>query len=137
MGLKQAPATSDYWSSGILGSPDIIRGWPKTKFWAMLHSLHLNNNAETLPRDHTDHDKLHKIRPVLDRLNLNFEKHWIKMYQLIGYKGRSSLKQYLPMKPTKEDIKYSAFVTLRLVICPSFQYIQAKINNQRVVLVLV
>ena len=52
-------------------------------------------------------DKLYKLRPLINSLNDNLIKLYNVSYQvsidesMILFKGRSSLKQYNPMKPIK------------------------------------
>lgn len=60
VGFKNVPLANDYWSNSFLGCPEIVTNWPKRKFWAMLHCLHLNDNSAALPRDHENYDRLHK-----------------------------------------------------------------------------
>ncbi|KAJ8954325.1 hypothetical protein NQ314_007129 [Rhamnusium bicolor] len=55
------------------------------------------------PRDHPDHDRLHKLRPVVDKLNDRFQSIPLQQYlcvdeQLCATKGRHYMKQYLPAK---------------------------------------
>jgi len=71
-----------------------------------LSNLHINNTKE-LPRQDPNYDKLYKIRPMIDILNNNFKEMW-KPYRnqsvdksMIKFKGKSSIKQYLPAKPIK------------------------------------
>ena len=72
MGLKQLPATNDYWSKDpMLGCPELVDGWPIWKFWCMMYCLHLNDNSTVQTCGHPDHDKLHKIRPVLEAVCKN------------------------------------------------------------------
>ena len=69
MGVKKYLATDDYWSTHpILGCPAINKVWTKCKYWAFLHCFHLNDNSTALPHDHVDHDKLHKIHPILEQV---------------------------------------------------------------------
>lgn len=62
-------------------------------------------------RGSPDFDKLFKIRPLLDSLVHSFKTHytptkWLSIDEsIIGFKGRVSWIQYMPMKPTKWGIK--------------------------------
>lgn len=63
------------------------------------------------PRTDPDYDKLGKIRPVLDSVTQQF----LTVYNphcevsideaMIAFKGRSSMKQYMPKKPVKRGFK--------------------------------
>jgi len=56
-------------------------------------------------------DKLHKVRPLIEQLNNNIcviyhpSKTLSVDESMIPFKGRSSLKQYMPMKPVKRGYK--------------------------------
>ncbi|XP_025407423.1 piggyBac transposable element-derived protein 3-like [Sipha flava] len=62
------------------------------------------------PEDHVNHDRLHKIRPLVDYLNAKFSSIPYRRdlaldEQLCATKTRNYLKQYLPMKPHKWGFK--------------------------------
>ncbi|KAG5873064.1 hypothetical protein JTB14_007701 [Gonioctena quinquepunctata] len=56
-------------------------------------------------------DKLYKVRPLLTALKENFKALYVPHRELaidesmVGFKGRTTLKQYMPMKPTKRGFK--------------------------------
>ena len=60
-----------------------------------------------VPRGSLGYDKLFKIRPLIEKLSAMF----LAMYKphhensideaMVGFKGRSSLKQYMPKKPVR------------------------------------
>ena len=58
-----------------------------------------------------DSGKLHKIRPRLDIIQQNIQSSYNPHREIsideamVGFKGRSSLKQYMPLKPTKRGFK--------------------------------
>ena len=99
--MGRNPTNKDNWS------PELIEGefliitdtFPCNKFLPILWNLYLNDNDLTEPRGSKGCDKLHKIRPFVDTLtqtffplyNLHIENSIDEA--LIGYKGRSSLKQ--------------------------------------------
>ncbi|KAJ8940833.1 hypothetical protein NQ314_010564 [Rhamnusium bicolor] len=61
------------------------------------------------PRDHPDHDRLHKLRPVVDKSKDRFQSIPLQQFlcvdeQLCATKGRH-IKQYLPAKPRKWGYK--------------------------------
>ena len=74
----------------------------------ILSNIHVNDN-NSMPVDNTD--KLYKLRPLIDSLNNNYAKlynvsHYVSVDEsMIRFKGRSSLKQYNPMKPIKRGYK--------------------------------
>ncbi|CAG4998248.1 unnamed protein product [Parnassius apollo] len=64
-----------------------------------------------LPQNHKNHDKLQKIRPLLDCLNRTFQENATNSESqsvdesMIKFKGRDSKKQYMPAKPIKRGFK--------------------------------
>ena len=113
MGLNLQPQLLDYWKNDpILGAPGIVHGMLILRFKALLSAIHHDNiTAKLKARGEPGYDKLHKVRPFFDRLQKKFlEKYhpgWENSIDeaMVGFKGRSSLKQYMPMKPTKRGYK--------------------------------
>ena len=111
-GINRLPEWQEYWSQNpILGSPEIVQGMSMTHFKALMSNLHVNDNSTAVSRNQPGYDKLHKIRPLLDEVN----KNCLEEYQphrevsvdeaMVSFKGRSSLKQYMPQKPVKRGFK--------------------------------
>ncbi|GFO08813.1 PiggyBac transposable element-derived protein 4 [Plakobranchus ocellatus] len=107
MGYHVLPSYTHYWSSEPdLGVEIVAPTMTKSRFQALLSNLHLNNEANA-----TENDKLWKLRPLIDRLNLNFGKLYNANQcqsideSMILFKRRSTLKQYCPMKPIKRGYK--------------------------------
>ena len=111
-GIKQLPANHLYWSSDpLIGVPSVQKVMSRNRFDKLSQYFHLNNNARQVPREDPRHDKLFKVRPVLDCVvenckeklrpgrNLSVDEAMVK------FKGRLGMKQYLPMKPVKRGIK--------------------------------
>ncbi|KAH8029313.1 hypothetical protein MRX96_036814 [Rhipicephalus microplus] len=78
--------------------------WEESK-----QSLHINNQ-EAPDKDDPECDRLYKVRPVLDHLvakcrELPKSQKLCVDEQLVPFKGRSSLKQYLLNKPKKWSYK--------------------------------
>ena len=71
----------------------------------------LNDNSEAPKRGENGYDKLYKFRPLIDKLNQEFHRQCVATSSqsideaMILFKGRSSLKQYMPMKPNKRGYK--------------------------------
>ena len=81
------------------------------RFLFILRHLHLNDNAKMPAKETDQFDKLYKLRPLIDHLKstcprlYNPSRNISIDESMIGYKGRSSMKQYMPMKPTKRGFK--------------------------------
>lgn len=112
MGIKKSPSYKDYWSS----APDmkdvyISSFMPLNRFGWHLNNLHLNDNVLMPKKTDDNYDKLYKIRPMLDALKINFNKNYHAPEKvaidesMIKFKGRNSLKQYMPKKPIKRGYK--------------------------------
>lgn len=73
--------------------------------------IHLNDNAKMPKHGDVNFDKLYKVRPFLNKLNTQFDECYHPSQNqsvdesMIKFKGRSALKQYMPMKPTKRGYK--------------------------------
>jgi len=109
IGYNRLPSWKDYWStSNDLGVKLISDAMSRKRFDDILCFLHINNN-NARPIDNKD--KLYKLRPLLDSINSRF----LELYKvtrevrvdesMILFKGRSSIKQYNPMKPIKIGYK--------------------------------
>lgn len=112
MGIKKSPSYKDYWSS----APDMKNVYissfmPLNRFGWHLNNLHLNNNIIMPKKNDSKYDKLYKIRPMLEALKINFNKNYHAPEKvaidesMIKFKGRNSLKQYMPKKPIKRGYK--------------------------------
>ena len=73
--------------------------------------LHFVDNDTLSPRGSVNYDRLGKVRPVVNRLAERFLTLYDPNCQLsidegmIKYKGRCSMKQYMPLKPTRRGLK--------------------------------
>ena len=106
------PDTDLYWSKDkALGVSYVQRVMPRDQFNKLTQYLHINNNENAAPRRHRNHDKLFKIRPLLEAVNRKFLEEYQPCQNLsvdeamVAFKGQFSMKQYLPMKPVKRGIK--------------------------------
>lgn len=136
MGIKRLPSYIDYWSSNpLLGTPELVAGFPLNRFRHLLTRIHFNNNNNAPPQGSTMYDKLYKLRPILTAL----EGKCLTLYNphrensideaMVGFKGRSSLKQYMPMKPTKRGFKIWCRCDARNGYICSFQVYTGKVEG--------
>lgn len=112
MGVKKLPSYRDYWSSNPqLNDNYVASKMTVTRFGFFLGNLHMADNNKEPTRNDPNFDRLYKIRPMLDKLNDTYKLHWgPSKYQsvdesMIKFKGRSTLKQYMPAKPIKRGYK--------------------------------
>nr|XP_023018087.1 piggyBac transposable element-derived protein 3-like [Leptinotarsa decemlineata] len=105
MGYHVLPSWRHYWSgSSDLGVPLVSNTISRQIFDNILSNLHINDNPK-IPV--SNKDKLYKLKPMIDSLNETFRafskatRHLTIDESMITFKGRSSIKQYNPMKPIK------------------------------------
>ena len=109
MGIIKLPQYRMYWGNATR-FPMIASAMSVNRFDKVKRFFHCNDNDEMLPKGHPNHDKLHKVRPVIESVLRNCknippeERHSVDE-QIIPTKSRSGLKQYLPKKPHKWGIK--------------------------------
>ena len=83
----------------------------RDRFMDIHRYLHFTDNSSIAPRNSDGYDRLCKVREILSML----EDKFLTLYDpncqcaideaMVPYKGRSSLKQYLPKKPIKRGLK--------------------------------
>ena len=109
MGYNKLPSIRHYWmNSDNMGVKSIQKAMTRDRFKFILGKLHLNDNSEI---DKANPDKLWKIKSLINHLNASFQEkckpneHLSVDKSMIQFKGRSSIKQYNPMKPIKRGYK--------------------------------
>jgi hypothetical protein len=113
MGLVHMPRYKMYWSQE-LRFPPIADVMSHNRFCQMNKFVHFNDNAKQITnRDDPDYDRYYKVRPLLTSLcdaclNVEPEEKMSVDEQMIPYKGKNSLRQYLPNKPKKWGFKVLA-----------------------------
>lgn len=112
MSIIQLPATRNYWSQSI-GHPAVSEVMNCNRWEEIKRYIHFCDNSQSVPRSDPNHDKLFKVRPLLNAfrerlLQVPKEQFLAVDEQIIPTKSRSSLKQYNPKKPHKWG--YKAYV---------------------------
>ena len=112
MGINHLPSVDDYWSKDpLLHYAPIADRIPRWHFREISRYLHFVDNDHLAQRGDPAHDRLGKVRPLIDHLSSRFEtlyepsKNVAVDEAMIKFQGRSSLKQYMPQKPIKRGIK--------------------------------
>lgn len=112
MGFNPLPSMRLYWSQDKnFYNERVARVMPLKRFLKILRYLHLNDNSKMPKKGQPNFDRLYKLRPLLDHINEIFKKMFSPSRYLsvdesmVRFKGRSSLKQYMPMKPIKRGFK--------------------------------
>ncbi|KAE9542300.1 hypothetical protein AGLY_003427 [Aphis glycines] len=135
MGIKKLPSYRDYWSSICeIRDTYIASKMPVNRFGWYLSKLHMNDNSLIKSRNEPGFDKLFKIRPILDILTVTFKSCYNPTRiqsideSMIAFKGRSSIKQYMPNKPTKRGYKVWTRAEAFGYVC-QFEIYTGKTNN--------
>ncbi|KAJ8950842.1 hypothetical protein NQ314_007774, partial [Rhamnusium bicolor] len=105
-------STRSYWNLN-LNHRLVSEVMPCNRWEDIKRFLHFNSNIDMIPSGNPGHDKLYKIRPLLNKLRERLlkvpkEEYFAIDEQIIPTKARSSLKQYNPKKLHKWG--YIAFV---------------------------
>ena len=111
-GLVSLPSLADYWETdSIFSQPGIMKGMPRNRFEQLCARLNFNDNNLAPAHGTPRYNKLYKIRPVLDAICSKSKELYnpgkkISIDEaMVKFKGRSSIKQYQPLKPTKRGFK--------------------------------
>ena len=112
MGLNTKPSVSDYWSRNpIYHYPLISDRISRDRYQQISRYLHFADNSTLSPPSTPGYDRLGKVRPLIQhiqercKLVYNPGRELAVDEAMIKFQGRSSLKQYMPKKPTRRGIK--------------------------------
>lgn len=112
MGINHLPSLADYWKSDeIYRYPPVADRISRDRFFDLSRYLHFTDNTTLPQRGHPNYNRLQKVQSVIDAVleaclsTYNPNKNLSIDEAMIAFKGRSSIKQYMPKKPTKRGIK--------------------------------
>ncbi|XP_065843446.1 piggyBac transposable element-derived protein 4-like [Oscarella lobularis] len=118
MGILKFPRLEDYWQESCKYlRTDLAEVFSSVRYQQISRFLHISDRTQDLPRnpgDESQHDRLQKVRPLIDHCGLKFKdlyqvgKHITVDEAMIPFKGKWGIKQYMKDKPHKWEIK--AFV---------------------------
>ena len=107
MGYHVLPSYTHYWCEDPdVSVPFISSVLTRNRFSQIVSNVQVNDNKNL-----DKNDKLSKIRPLIAKTNSQFAKLYdVRRVQsvdesMVLFKGRSSIKQYCPMKPIKRGYK--------------------------------
>jgi len=136
MGIHQMPDVDSYWSSDPALTVSVVANvMPCKRYKKLQETLHLNDNATAAPRQSDQFDKLHKVRPLVDKLNAKIREAYTPSQvmsvdeSMIPFKGRSSIKQYMPMKPVKRGYKVWCIADSKTGFILQFEIYTGKATN--------
>ncbi|XP_033229772.1 piggyBac transposable element-derived protein 4-like [Belonocnema kinseyi] len=105
------------------------------RFSFLLSHLHLNDDSREPKRNETGYDKLYKVKPVLNILYETYTHFYNPTVNqsidesMIKFKGRSSMKQYMPMNPIKRGYKVWVKADENGYVC-EFHIYTGKVGNK-------
>ena len=112
MGINNLPNMKLYWSKDMVFHNTFISSiMSGDRFLQIFYNLHLADNSLEPHRESKDYSEISKIKKLTEILQRNFQKNYnFGRYgtideSMIKFKGRSSLKQYLALKPIKRGYK--------------------------------
>ena len=112
MGINRLPEIRDYWSANEkLRYAPIADKISRDRFEEITRYLHFVDNDSLPSRGEEGYSRLQKVKPVVSALKQKFQAIYYPNCQvsideaMIPLKGRSSMKQYLPLKPVKSGFK--------------------------------
>ena len=125
MTVNQLPNIPMYWDCDhFIGISGIQNIFTRGKYQEILQNVHFADNSK-----HDQTDKDYKIRPIIDHLNKSFQESYsnepkqsIDEY-MTKFKGCSSMRQYLKMKPIKWGFKWWFEVRAQIIFCMNLIYI--------------
>ncbi|XP_018364713.1 PREDICTED: piggyBac transposable element-derived protein 3-like [Trachymyrmex cornetzi] len=135
MGVKRLPSYRDYWSSNPqLNDAYISSTMPVKRFSFLLGNLHLNDRNKEPKKGDANFDKLYKIRPFIEKISETYLHHYDPTKEqfidesMVKFKGRNTMKQYMPQKPIKRGYKVWVRSDMNGYVC-EFQMYTGKIGN--------
>ena len=135
MGIKRLPSYRDYWSSNPqLNDAYINSSMPVKRFSFLLSNLHLNDQTKEAKKGDSNFDKLYKIRPFIEKISETYLHYYDPTREqsidesMVKFKGRSTMKQYMPQKPIKQGYKVWVRSDMNGYVC-EFQIYTREIAN--------
>ena len=102
----------DYWKKDeIFHYYPVASRISRDRFFELHRYLHFADNSSVSSPGDPGYNKVGKVQPVIDHLGEAFRSVYCLPQNvsvdeaMIPFKGRSSLKQYIPLKPVKRGIK--------------------------------
>ncbi|XP_050713415.1 piggyBac transposable element-derived protein 3-like [Eriocheir sinensis] len=110
--ISKLPNVRMHWSHHLGDMRDVTSTVMSRNRWELIKTnFHMVDNSTETQNSRENKDRLFKVRPMVDHLREKF--HQIPMEQelcideqMVPFKGRSYLKQYVPSKPHKYGYKF-------------------------------
>ena len=105
--ISKLPNTRMHWSKILAPFSDIASSvLSRNRFELIKSNLHLADNSLLSNDASSREDKLFKVRPLVNHLRQKFNQIAMSQNlcideQMVPFKGKSQLRQYIPSKPKK------------------------------------
>ena len=136
MGLVKLPSIYDYWQRDeIYNYSPVASRITRDRFFELHRYLHFADNSTLAPPGSPEYNKLGKVLPIINSLTKSFQSVYTPHRDvsvdeaMIPFKGRSTLKQYMPQKPVKRGIKVWALADAMNGFVSMFQVYTGKQGN--------
>ena len=112
MGIVKKNELRSYWSTDpIHHMPVFSAAMTRARYEVIMRFMHFNDNSLSRPRGDPEHDRLHKIRPLINHLSQRFTDVYTPHQNicvdesLIHFTGRLAFKQFIPSKRARYGVK--------------------------------
>ena len=112
MSINHLPAVEDYFrTEPFLRYSPLADRIARQRFRDITKYLHFVDNTKLPKRGETNYDRIGKVRPIMNFCQHQFLSNFNPNCEqaideaMIPFQGRSSIKQYMPLKPTKRGFK--------------------------------
>ena len=112
MGMVNLPSIRDYWRRDIaFNYRPLSSRISRTRFLDIHRFIHFVNNDSLPTYGDPNYSKIQKVKPILTYISSKLQNLLVPDRDvavdeaMVKYKGRSSIKQYMPQKPVKRGFK--------------------------------
>nr|BAF82021.1 piggyBac transposase Uribo1 [Xenopus borealis] len=136
MGLVELNTIASYWdTTTVISVPLFSAVMPRNRYQILLRFLHFNDNAAAVPPNEPGHDRLYKLRPLIDSLSQRFAEVYTPSQNicvdesLLLFKGRLKFRQYIPSKRSRYGMKFYKLCESSTGYTRSFMFYEGKDTN--------
>ena len=136
MGMVNLPSIKDYWRNDIVFNyRPLSSRISRTRFLDIHRFLHFVDNDSLPAYGNPSYSKIQKVKPVLTYISTKLYEAFVPGRDLsvdeamVKYKGRSSIKQYMPAKPVKRGFKIWMLADAATGYVLKFSVYEGKTNN--------
>nr|BAF82020.1 piggyBac transposase Uribo1 [Xenopus laevis] len=136
MGLVERNTLASYWdTTTVLSIPLFSAVMPRNRYQILLRFLHFNDNAAAVPPNEPGHDRLYKLRPLIDSLSQRFAEVYTPSQNicvdesLLLFKGRLRFRQYIPSKRARYGMKFYKLCESSTGYTSFFMFYEGKDSN--------